>query len=80
MRSVRIREWLDGAGAIVVNADGWNLSSLAPLVDGWDGERVRILVLDQPGDLGERTFAGASIVPAGIARSGWKQCRAVSTR
>lgn len=58
-----LRDWLDGAPVLVVNADAWCDIPLARLVDGWDGRRVRILVLEQPGDLGAATFAGASLLP-----------------
>ena len=39
-----LRWWIDGRGALVVNADAWCPGSLAPFVDGWDGERIRLLI------------------------------------
>jgi mannose-1-phosphate guanylyltransferase/MurNAc alpha-1-phosphate uridylyltransferase len=39
-----LRPWLDGRAAVVVNGDTWTDVPLAPLLDGWDGERVRVLV------------------------------------
>jgi NDP-sugar pyrophosphorylase family protein len=39
-----LRPWIDGRAAVVVNADTYAPGSLAPLVEGWDGERVRVLV------------------------------------
>lgn len=39
-----LRDWLDGRSVLVVNADTWHSAELAPLVSGWDGERVRVLV------------------------------------
>jgi N-acetyl-alpha-D-muramate 1-phosphate uridylyltransferase len=40
----RLRPWIDGRGALVVNADGWSDADLVALADGWDGERVRVLM------------------------------------
>lgn len=40
----QLRPWLDGAAALVVNADAWCPGSLAPFADGWDGERIRLLL------------------------------------
>jgi NDP-sugar pyrophosphorylase family protein len=45
----RMRPWIDGRGALVVNADGWSDADLAAFVAGWDGERVRLLVAPPPG-------------------------------
>jgi NDP-sugar pyrophosphorylase family protein len=39
-----LRDWLDGRPALVVNADAWTAGGLEPLVEGWDGERVRLLL------------------------------------
>jgi NDP-sugar pyrophosphorylase family protein len=39
-----LRSWLDGRGALVVNADAWCPGPLTSFVDGWDRERVRVLV------------------------------------
>ena len=38
-----LRGWLDGRGALVVNADTWHRADLASFVAGWDGTRVRLL-------------------------------------
>lgn len=40
----QLRGWLDGRAALVVNADAWCPGSLAAFVEGWDGERERLLV------------------------------------
>jgi NDP-sugar pyrophosphorylase family protein len=40
----RLRPWLDGRPALVVNGDAWHTADLRPLVEDWDGERVRLLV------------------------------------
>lgn len=40
----QLRPWIDGRGVLVVNADAWCPGSLAPFADGWDGERIRLLL------------------------------------
>lgn len=40
-----LRPWIDGRAALVLNADAWCPDPLAPLVHGWDGERVRLLLV-----------------------------------
>jgi MurNAc alpha-1-phosphate uridylyltransferase len=40
-----LRTWLAGRRALVLNADAWHAAELAPFVAGWDGERVRLLVV-----------------------------------
>jgi N-acetyl-alpha-D-muramate 1-phosphate uridylyltransferase len=49
-----LRPWLDGRPALVVNGDTWSAIPLAPLLDGWDGVSVRVLV------------AGASTLSPGV--------------
>lgn len=58
-----LRDWLDGRAAVVVNGDTWTTIDLQPLLDGWDGERVRVLIEGGELRLGARVVA--SIVPAG---------------
>lgn len=57
-----LRGWLAGRSAVVVNADAWCPGSLAPLLDGWDGERVRLLLV---GDdvLTPTSAVAAAVVP-----------------
>lgn len=38
------RDWIAGRAAVVVNADTWTRDGIEALVDGWDGERVRLLL------------------------------------
>lgn len=63
-----LRGWLDGRGALVVNADTWHLADLSAFVAGWDGERVRVLT---PSVLpfGPRSGVVASLLPWSMARS-----------
>jgi NDP-sugar pyrophosphorylase family protein len=65
----QLRPWLAGRPVLVVNADAWSTDDLSALVDGWDGQRVRLLVVADPerGDFGGWRFAGASLTPWSIA-------------
>ena len=57
----KLREWLDGHDALVVNADAWHPAPLDELV-GESG--LRLLVVDGPkDDFDGQTFAGASLLP-----------------
>lgn len=40
-----LREWIDGRPVVVVNGDTWSQAALSPLLDGWDGERIRLLLV-----------------------------------
>jgi MurNAc alpha-1-phosphate uridylyltransferase len=44
----RLRPWIAGRAVLVQNADTWSTASLAPFVEGWDGERIRLLVVADP--------------------------------
>ncbi len=61
----RLRNWIEGRAVVVVNADAWHRFDVAALLDGWDGERVRLLVVEdrQRGDFGPWRFCGASLMP-----------------
>ncbi|MGZ4716531.1 MAG: nucleotidyltransferase family protein [Acidimicrobiales bacterium] len=73
----RLRPWIDGRAALVVNADSWTDADLAGFVAGWDGERVRLLITAGPDDrggpprFGPRVGLVASLLPwrdvAGLA-------------
>jgi N-acetyl-alpha-D-muramate 1-phosphate uridylyltransferase len=60
-----LRDWLDGRAVLVVNGDTWTDVDLAPLLEGWDGARVRVLVHE--GVLGPGARIVASLVPAADA-------------
>ncbi len=64
----QLRKWIDGRAAIVHNADAWHDADIgAQLVDGWDGERIRLLVVAARPGLADfedgSTFAGVSLIP-----------------
>ena len=60
-----LRGWIAGRDALVCNADAWSRDDLGELVTGWDGERVRLLVVDAGGaaDFGQWRYAGACLLP-----------------
>jgi MurNAc alpha-1-phosphate uridylyltransferase len=57
-----LKDWLDGRAVVVVNGDSWSGGSLVPLVEGWDGERVRVLVHGAE-PFGPRSPVVASLLP-----------------
>ena len=65
-----LRDWIDGRAVLVLNADAYVLApqgDLLRLLDGWDGERVRMLGRredDGHPPFGGLSFAGASLIPA----------------
>jgi N-acetyl-alpha-D-muramate 1-phosphate uridylyltransferase len=63
-----LRGWIDGRAVLVCNADAWSRDDLDDLVQGWDGERVRLLVVesDGPADFGRWRYAGACLLPPNI--------------
>ena len=61
-----LRGWLDGRAALVLNGDTYCPAPLEPLLAGWDGQRVRVMVLGcEP--LHSRSKVIASLVPAELA-------------
>jgi MurNAc alpha-1-phosphate uridylyltransferase len=85
-----LRDWIAGRPVLVVNADAWSPQPLAPLADGWDGERIRLLVVDDPvrADFqGRWRYAGACLMPwseaaslpdspAGLYEHSWREAAA----
>ena len=53
-----LREWIDGRPVVVVNGDTWTDAPLSALLEGWDGERMRLLVAGS-GHRGRPRLAGA---------------------
>jgi NDP-sugar pyrophosphorylase family protein len=62
-----LRPWIEGRGTIVVNADSWSPTSLAPLVDGWDGRSIRVMV-NGDGGFGPRARIVASTLPWSVTK------------
>jgi NDP-sugar pyrophosphorylase family protein len=63
-----LRPWIDGRPVVVANADAWLPAGLdlAPVVDGWDRERTRLVCVRDPrrGDFGDLRYCGVALVPA----------------
>jgi len=82
--------WIDGRGVLVQNADTWSDADLVAFADGWDGERVRLLVT--PGTDGQVRFGpavglvasllpwaevvGLAPVPSGLYEVMWRRAEA----
>ena len=64
----RLRDWLDGRAAVIVNADGWCHGGLGRLLDGWDGECIRVLV-PGGGPLAAGSKIAGSVLPWSVART-----------
>lgn len=60
-----LRPWIDGRPVVVTNADAWVDVALGPFVEGWDGERIRLLCVEDParGDFGSRYYSGVALMP-----------------
>jgi len=54
-----LRDWIDGRPVLVVNGDTWCPQGMGALVDGWDGERIRVLVVGTDGFRAGVPVAGA---------------------
>lgn len=67
----RLRDRIDGRAVLATNADAWHDFTLDALVDGWDGERVRILTVHDPqhGDFGPLRYAGSCLLPWPVVAS-----------
>lgn len=63
-----LRPWLDGAHALVQNADAWIPDPPGDFVSGWDGSRPRLLVrrTADVADFGTARFLGLSLLPAAL--------------
>ena len=64
-----MRQWIAGRHVLVHNADSFLDDDLALLLDGWSGERPRLLVRreSEPSDFGDLKFLGVSLVPGDVA-------------
>jgi NDP-sugar pyrophosphorylase family protein len=78
----QLRGWLDGRAALVVNADAWCPGSMLAFVEGWDGERVRLLLAGDDHLTPISRIAGALMPwseiaeipaePAGLYEASWR--------
>jgi NDP-sugar pyrophosphorylase family protein len=77
----RLRPWLDGRAALVVNGDAWCPGRLDAALDGWDGERLRLVVVGEDELRPRSRLAGALLpwseverlepVPSGLWEVSW---------
>jgi len=58
----QLRGWLDGRAALVVNSDAWCPGDVRALADGWDGERIRVLVAGDD-ELRSRSNVAGALMP-----------------
>ena len=65
-----LKPWLAERPVLVLNGDAYRPDGLGALLDGWDGLRIRLLVVHDPvnGDFGPWRFAGASLHPWAAVR------------
>ncbi len=77
----RARDILDGRGAIVVNADAYSEIDLREVIDGWDGERVRVCTVGGALEPTSRVVAslmpwreivGLRAEPSGLYEASWR--------
>lgn len=63
----RLKEWIAGRAALVANADAYLAGAPIDILDGWDGDTVRLLGHPpEPGgraEFGPYRFAGLSLLP-----------------
>jgi NDP-sugar pyrophosphorylase family protein len=82
----QLRGWLEGRAALVVNVDAWCPGSMAAFVEGWDGERVRLLLAGDDHLTPTSGIAGALLPwseivelpaePAGLYETSWRAAQA----
>jgi NDP-sugar pyrophosphorylase family protein len=60
-----LKPWIDGRAALVGNADAYLAGAgIEAILDGWDGECVRLLAVPgPPNEFGDTRFAGFSLLP-----------------
>lgn len=60
-----LRDWIAGRAVVVANSDTWYSDPIDTLLDGWDGERIRLVVHDDAAraDFDGWRFVGTSVMP-----------------
>ena len=61
-----LQDWIAGRDVLVRNVDAYLTADLAELLEGWDGQRPRLLARDRgvPSDFGTLQYIGACLLPA----------------
>jgi MurNAc alpha-1-phosphate uridylyltransferase len=85
----RLREWVAGRPVLLGNSDAWHRFDLGVLLEGWDGRRIRLLVVKDParGDFGPWRYCGSALmpwaevahlaaVPSGLYETSWRRAEA----
>jgi NDP-sugar pyrophosphorylase family protein len=82
----QLRPWIDGRATVVLNVDAWTPAGIGPLLDGWDRERIRIVVVGddelRPGSLVAGALlpwtdvAALDAVPSGLWEVSWRAAAA----
>lgn len=80
-----LRDWVARRAVLVTNADAWLPVDLTDFVAGWDGERTRLLCVEDParGDFGPLRYCGVALMPwaaiegfgpepAGLYEASWR--------
>jgi MurNAc alpha-1-phosphate uridylyltransferase len=83
-----LRDWIDGRPVLVLNADAWHRGDVAAFVEGWDGERARLLTVADPARAtwADRRYIGVALLPwddvrplpdepAGLWEVSWRHLR-----
>ena len=66
----QLRDWIDGRPTLVHNSDAWHAAPIRErLVEGWDGVRIRLLVVEPRAGMAP-DFADGSVF-AGVSLSPW---------
>ena len=66
----QLRDWIDGRPTLIHNSDAWHAAPIQEqLVDGWDGARIRLLVVEPRAGMAP-DFADGSVF-AGVSLSPW---------
>jgi len=70
----RLRPWIDGRATLVTNADAWlplEPAVVQRFVAEWDGERTRLLCVEDPvrADFGTLRYAGLALLPWTVVAS-----------
>src|SRR5665213_310217 len=66
-----LRNWIDGRDVLITNADAWGPTSLQALLEGWDADEPRLLVVRDTAHAdfaGGWRFAGSSLLPWHVVR------------
>lgn len=73
-----LRDWVDGRGVLLTNADAWLPHGVDTLVAGWDGERCRLLTVAADGTGDFRAPGGAPVRYVGACVLPWRVVSALA--